>query len=75
MANSKIDIMKLALEVNESSKSGELSRSLLNQGHTLYGKDPLYPDYLIEISPNGSKVLGHWKNGKFEADICLLPNH
>jgi hypothetical protein len=69
---SEIDILKLGDEVESDSQSGELSRELLSQGQTLYGKNPAFPEYLERITPDGKKSLGQWRNGKFVETISLL---
>ncbi|EGN74219.1 hypothetical protein A28LD_2311 [Idiomarina sp. A28L] len=71
MAN-QLDILALFEEVERDSQSGTLCRELLAQGQTLYGKNPLFPDYLERITPDGKKSLGQWRNGEFVEDACLL---
>jgi hypothetical protein len=68
----EIDILKLGDEVESDSQSGELSRELLSQGQTLYGKNPAFPEYLERITPDGRRMLGHLNNGEFEAVMSLL---
>lgn len=67
-----IDILLLAEEIESDSKSGNLSKKLLAEGSTLYGKTAKYPNYLQCLTPNGRVTLGYFKNGEFEAIICLL---
>ena len=69
---SELDVLALADEINRDSQSGKLSRELLVQGNTLYGKSFAYPEYLERITPDGRRTLGHFKNGEFEAVISLL---
>lgn len=68
----QLDVMALSEEVERDSQSGHLSRELLAQGQTLYGKNPEYPDYLERITPDGKKSLGQWRNGEFVEIISLL---
>jgi hypothetical protein len=68
----EIDVLKLSDEVESDSQSGDLSRELLSQGQTLYGKNPAYLEYLERITPDGHRMLGHLNNGEFEAVISLL---
>ena len=67
-----LDVLALSEEVEHHSQSGKLSCDLLAQGQTLYGKNPLFPDYLERITPDGKKSLGHWKDGEFSEELCLL---
>lgn len=67
-----IDVLRLAEEVEFDSRSGKLSEKLLADGNTLFGKNTAYPKYLECITPSGRITLGHFKNGEFEALICLL---
>jgi|TARA_R110001606_G_scaffold399177_1_gene581325 hypothetical protein len=67
-----IDVLALSEEVEHDSKSGKLSRKLLTQGQTLYGKNPDYPDYLERKTPDGKVSLGKWHKGEFDEIISLL---
>ena len=67
-----LDVLALSEEVERDNQSGQLSRELLAQGQTLYGKNPLFPEYLERITPDGKKSLGHWKDGEFSEELCLL---
>jgi hypothetical protein len=69
---SKLDVLALANEVEHDSQTGKLSRELLAQGNTLYGKNAAYSDYIERITPDGQGTLGYWSNEKFEAVISLL---
>ncbi len=69
---SELDVLALSEEVERDSQSGALSQELLSQGQTLYGTSPLYPDFLIRTTPNGRKSLGHWYNGEFIEEVCVL---
>tara|TARA_R110001583_G_scaffold188684_1_gene351038 strand:+ start:13804 stop:14040 length:237 start_codon:yes stop_codon:yes gene_type:complete len=68
----KLDVMALSRMIELDSQSGKLSKDLLEKGNTLYGKNPDYPKYLERITPDGKRSLGHWHDGKFEAEISLL---
>ncbi|SNY58616.1 hypothetical protein SAMN06297280_3447 [Arsukibacterium tuosuense] len=68
----QLDVLAVAQEVERDCQSGKLSRELLGQGQTLYGKSIQYPDYLQRITPDGKKSLGHWRSGVFEEVISLL---
>ena len=70
--NGQLDVLALAELVARESESGELAHDLISLGNTLYGKNPEYPEYLQRTSPNGQKMLGHWRNGQFESVFCLL---
>jgi hypothetical protein len=71
LVTKNLDVLALSEEVERDSQSGQLSSELLAQGQTLYGKNPLYPDYLERITPDGKNSLGHWRNGKFVEELCL----
>lgn len=68
----QLDVLTLSEEVERDNQSGKLSGELLAQGQTLYGKNPLFPEYLERITPDGKKSLGHWRNGEFAEELCLL---
>lgn len=68
----KLDVLALSEEVERDSQTGKLSRELLAQGQTLYGKAPDFPDHLVRTTPDGKKSLGHWRNGEFVETACLL---
>jgi hypothetical protein len=68
----EIDVLKLSDEVESDSQSRDLSRELLSQGQTLYGKNSDYPELLDRTTPDGQRMLGHWNNGEFEPVVCLL---
>ena len=68
----QLDVLALSDEVDRDSQSGKLSRELLAQGQTLYGKNHLFPEYLERFTPDGKKSLGQWKDGEFAEEICLL---
>ena len=72
LVTKNLDVLALSEEVERDSQSGKLSRGLLAQGQTLYGKEPDFPDYLVRTTPDGKKSLGHWKNGEFSEELCLL---
>jgi hypothetical protein len=65
-------VLALSETVALDSQSGKLSRDMLTQGQTLYGKNADFPDYLERITPDGKKSLGHWSNGEFQQVISLL---
>jgi hypothetical protein len=67
-----IDIMALSEEIERDSQSGALRKELLAKGETLYGINPDFPDYIACEKNEGSVSLGHWENGCFVAEICLL---
>jgi hypothetical protein len=67
-----IDVLALSEVVEHESKSGKLSRKLLAQGQTLYGKNLDYPDYLERKTPDGKVSLGQWHKGEFDEIISLL---
>lgn len=60
-----IDILELSYVIERDSQSGDLSRSLLQQGHTLYEPDPKVPRGLRRHLPSGNIELGYWQDGKF----------
>jgi hypothetical protein len=60
-----IDILELSYEIERDSQSGALSRSLLQQGHTLYEPDPKVPKGLRRHLPSGNIELGYWRDGEF----------
>jgi hypothetical protein len=68
----QLDALVLANKVACNSQSGILSRDLLVQGQTLYGKNADFPDYIERIMPDGRKSLGHWRNDEFQQIINLL---
>lgn len=68
----QFDVLTLSETVSRDSQSGKLSRDLLTQEQTLYGKNADFPDYLERIMPDGKKSLGRWRNGEFEQIISLL---
>jgi hypothetical protein len=53
-------------EVDQVRSSGELSRSIA-RGRRVYQASTDKPGYLEAISPDGSRVVGQFKNGRFEA--------
>ncbi|WP_372628061.1 hypothetical protein [Arsukibacterium sp.] len=67
-----LDVLALSEEVELDSQSGKLSRELLAQGQTLYGKNLQFPDYLERITPVGERSLGQWRNGEFAEEVCLI---
>jgi hypothetical protein len=62
-----IDIMALSNEVEEDSKSGDLAKELLAKGQTLYAPSHDSGCTLEAIKPNGERVKGNFRNGKFKA--------
>ncbi|MEM0515686.1 hypothetical protein WCN91_09740 [Pseudoalteromonas sp. YIC-827] len=68
----QLDVLSLSEGVERDSQSGKLSVELQAQGQTVYGKNPLFPDYLERITPDGKKSLGQWKDGEFAEELCLL---
>lgn len=60
-----IDILELSYVIDRDSQSGDLSRSLLQQGHTLYEPDPKVPRGLRRHLPSGNIELGYCQDGKF----------
>ena len=68
----QLDVLTLSEEVERDSQSGKLSGELLAQGQTLFGKTADYPDHLVRTTPDGKKSLGHWKEGEFAEELCLL---
>lgn len=67
-----LDVLALSEEVELDSKLGRISSELLAAGHTLYGKNPNYPKLLERITQQGERSLGHWLNGEFVEQTCLL---
>ncbi|MEH8018966.1 hypothetical protein MN202_17115 [Rheinheimera muenzenbergensis] len=67
-----LDVLALSEEVERDSQSGQLSRKLLAQGQTLYGKEPDFPDHLVRTTADGKNSLGHWEDGEFAEELCLL---
>lgn len=53
-------------EVDQARESGELSRTLA-RGRTVYQASDSKPGYLEAIYPDGSRVIGQFRNGQFEA--------
>ncbi|GAA6184636.1 hypothetical protein [Aliiglaciecola sp. NS0011-25] len=72
MMHKSLDVMALSEEVERDSESGKLSKQLLAEGQTLYGKNPDYPEYLERITPDGRRTLGQWRDGEFDAGFSLL---
>ncbi|GAC31725.1 hypothetical protein [Paraglaciecola polaris] len=66
-----IDILTLSEEIERDSQSGALRKKLLKKGETLYGVAPDFPDYIERETLDGVS-LGHWENGAFVAEICLI---
>ncbi|WP_158768820.1 hypothetical protein [Paraglaciecola sp. L1A13] len=60
-----IDILELSYVIERDSQSGDLSRSLLQPGHTLYEPDPKVPRGLRRHLPSGNIELSYWQDGKF----------
>jgi hypothetical protein len=60
-----LDVLDLSYEIERDSQSGALSRSLLQQGHTLYEPDPKVPKGLRRHLPSGNIELGYWRDGEF----------
>tara|TARA_R110001583_G_scaffold192040_1_gene358130 strand:+ start:11715 stop:11939 length:225 start_codon:yes stop_codon:yes gene_type:complete len=73
--NSALDVMALSEEVERDSQSGKLSKDLLVQGNTLYGINPVHPELIERITPDGRRTLGQWRDGEFDAEVSLLPNY
>jgi hypothetical protein len=67
-----IDILELSYEIERDSQSGALSRSLLQQGHTLYEPDPKVPKGLKRHLPSGNIELGYWRGGEFVVTEIIL---
>lgn len=72
LVTKNLDVLALSEEVERDNQSGKLSRELLAQGQTLYGKEPDFPDHLVRTTPDGKKSLGHLKDGEFAEECCLL---
>jgi hypothetical protein len=62
-----IYVMALSEKVEKDSQSGALAQELLSKGHTLYQPSPQGNGILEAIKPDGSRVLGAFKNGVFKA--------
>ena len=67
-----LDVLALSEQVEQDSKSGHLSHELLAAGQTLYGKNPNYPELLEQITPEGKKSIGHWRDGEFIEETSLV---
>lgn len=57
---------ELWAEVDQSRESGDLGRSI-GRGRTVYQASDEKPGYLEAIYPDGSRELGQFRNGRFEA--------
>lgn len=57
---------ELWAEVDQARASGELSRSIA-RGRTVYQASDKKPGCLEAIHPDGSREIGQFRNGKFEA--------
>ena len=57
---------ELWAEVDQSRESGDLGRSI-GRGRTVYQASGEKPGYLEAIYPDGSRELGRFRNGRFEA--------
>lgn len=57
---------ELWAEVDQVRESGELSRSL-GRGRTVYQASSTKPGYLEAVYPDGSRAIGEFRNGQFEA--------
>ncbi|GAC19016.1 hypothetical protein [Paraglaciecola arctica] len=68
----ELDVMAVSEDVERDSLSGNLTKQLLAEGHTLYGKNLKFPGYIERITPDGRISLGKWRNGQFEAEISVL---
>lgn len=53
-------------EVDQARESGELSRSIA-RGRVVYQASEDKPGYLQAIHPDGSREVGQFRNGRFEA--------
>jgi hypothetical protein len=60
-----LDVLDLSYEIERDSQSGALSRSLLQQGHTLYEPAPKVPKGLRRHLPSGNIELGYWQDDEF----------
>jgi hypothetical protein len=67
-----IDILELSDEIERDSQSGALSRSLLQQGHTLYEPAPTVLKGLRRLLPSGTTELGYWRDGEFVVIEAIL---
>jgi len=52
--------------VDQARESGELSRSIA-RGRTVYQASGDKPGYLEAVYPDGSREVGQFRNGRFEA--------
>ena len=57
---------ELWAEVDQSRESGDLGRSI-GRGRTVYQASGEKPGFLETIYPDGSRELGQFRNGRFEA--------
>lgn len=57
---------ELWAEVDRARASGELARSIA-RGRTVYQASPTKPGYLEAVYPDGTRVTGQFRNGRFEA--------
>ncbi|MCG7201565.1 ParD-like family protein [Marinobacter pelagius] len=57
---------ELWAEVDEARESGELGRSIA-RGRTVYQASTEKPGYLEAIRPDGTREVGQFRNGRFEA--------
>lgn len=53
-------------EVDQARKSGELSRAIAG-GRVVYQASDEKPGYLQAIHPDGTREVGQFRNGRFEA--------
>lgn len=53
-------------EVDRARESGELGRSVA-RGRTVYQASTTMPGYLEAVYPDGTRVTGQFRNGRFEA--------
>ena len=67
-----LDILDLSDEIERDSQSGDLSRNLLQQGHTLYEPDPAIPNGLRRHLPSGNIEVGYWRDGEFVVIEAIL---
>jgi hypothetical protein len=65
IVDNPLDILDLSYEIERDSQSGDLSRNLLQQGHTLYEPDPAIPNGLRRHLPSGNIEVGYWRDGEF----------
>jgi len=40
----------------------------IQDGKTVYGCDPVFPQKLIRVNPDGSREIGHWTEHGFQPD-------